>query len=746
VDGTKVSISLTKNDHVTCTFTNTKDGTLVVHKSAVNGGSTQFPFLVDSLPVNITGNTSKSFTYANLSSAGVTVPVTEGTLPEGWAQKGAAYCTVNGGETHQFTSGSGVDAVVKPGQTVDCYFTNEFSEDNLGTGDVTVVKHITGGTAPAGGFPVDVTKAGLNGGKATTDTLTFSTDGQSSTVIVPAPTTGRAVTVEEQANPAGWTLTGAVCELTAVDQEGSEPAVGTTVTGKNALGLTVKPGQHWTCDYTNDRDTATLVLHKDSGSVDGTFLIAPVVDGKADLNVALATSDGTATSSAMTIPVDGTTTIGARETNQATWHLTDAYCTVNGGAAQRPDATFPALDESSVTPSVANVGRGDRVDCYFVDAQNTATIVISKDVPEQDASAADGVTFNFPVTVGEDKPFTVGVNAGTSQTRTVVVDDSGSAVTVSEDAVDGWHQQSLVCSVGTPQNVSLLKVDRFNRAGVAALVGSGTLNPGEELDCAAINALNRASVTVYKEAYNADGSKAEGETFEVSPGGDPLTVTSFGGGVTFPVNPGNDGSSVTITELAKDGWVAGGIICDNEASSDTSSITLSVQDGDEISCVIANFRTTATVKVDKTAVDGGDTEFGFTATAPDGADQGDGTFSLTDSAAPQVLTYAAGTESGRTVAITESDTEGWTQQSASCVLDGSEAAGVSPATLVVHAGESWTCTFVNVADPGLPNTGGKLPQTGSSVTAWGVTGAAGLLLGIALMVLSMRRREDGSQA
>ena len=744
VDGAKVSISLTKGDHVTCTYTDTKDGTLVVHKAAVNVSSTQFPFLVDSKSVNITGNTSKSFTYDNLSSAGVTVRVTEDKLPEGWAQKGDASCTVNGVDAPGFTSssGSGVDAVVKPGQTVDCYFTNEFREDILGTGEVTVVKHVTGGTAPQAGFPIDVTKAGLNGAPDTTDTLHLTTAEPSSSVMVGAPVAGRAVTVEEQANPAGWTLTAAVCELTSVDQEGSEPAVGTQVTGKNALDLTVKPGQHWTCDYTNDRDVATLVLHKDSGSVDGTFLIAPVVDGKADLNVALATSDGTATSSAITIPVDGTTTIGARETNQATWHLTDAYCTVNGGAAQRPDATFPALDESSVTPSVADVGRGDRVDCYFVDAQNTATVVISKDVPEQDASAADGVTFNFPIAVGEDDPKNVGVAAGSSQTRTIVVDDSGSVVTVSEDTVDGWHQQSLVCSVVTPQSAKVVKVDRFNRGGVAALVGSGTLKPGEELDCAAINALNRASVTVYKEAYNADGSKAEGETFEVSPGGDPLTVTSFGGGVTFPVN----GSSVTITELAKDGWVAGGIVCDSEASSDTSSITLSVHDGDHINCVIANFRTTATVKVDKTAVGGGDTEFGFFATAPDGADQGDGTFSLTDSAAPQVLTYAAGAEAGRTVAITESDTEGWTQQSASCVLDGSKAAGVSPATLVVHAGDSWTCTFVNVADPGLPDTGGHLPQTGSSVTAWGATGVAGLLVGIALMVLSMRRREDGSQA
>jgi LPXTG-motif cell wall-anchored protein len=746
VDGAKVSISLTKGDHVTCTYTDTQDGTLVVHKTAVNGGSTQFPFLVDGKPVSITGNTSTSFTYDNLSAAGVTVPVTEGTLPEGWAQQGAAYCTVDGGGEHTFTSDSGVNAVVKPGQTVDCYFTNEFSEKNLGTGDVTVVKHITGGTAPVAGFPVDVTKAGLNGGKATTDTLTFTTDGQSSTVIVPTPTTGRAVTVQEQANPAGWTLTAAVCTLTAVDREGSEPAVGTTVTGKNALGLTVTPGQHWTCDYTNDRDTATLVLHKDSGSADGTFLIAPVVNGTPDVNVALATSNGTAASSTITIPVDGTTTIGARETNQATWHLADAYCTVNGGAAHRPDATFPALDESSITPSVANVGRGDKVDCYFVDGQNIATVVITKDVPKQDASAADGVTFTFPVTVGGDKPFTVGVAAGSSKTSTVVVDDNGSPVTVSEDAVDGWHQQSLVCSVGTPQNVNVVKVDRFNRGGVAALQGSGTLNPGEELDCAAINALNRASVTVYKEAYNADGSKAEGETFEVSPGGDPLTVTSFGGGVTFPVNPGNDGTSVTLTELAKDGWVAGGIVCDNEASSDTSSITLSVHDGDEISCVIANFRTTATVKVDKTADNGGDTEFGFTATAPDGADQGDGAFSLTDAAAPQVLTYEAGTQSGRSVSITESATEGWTQQSASCVLDGSQAAAVAPSALVVHAGDSWTCTFVNVADPGLPNTGGKLPQTGSSAVTWGMTGVAGLLVGIALMVLSVRRREDGSQA
>jgi len=388
VTGTKVAISLTKGDHVTCTYTDTKDATLVVHKIAPNGSATQFPFVVDDKSTTITGNSSKSFTYSDLSAAGTTVAVTEGTLPEGWAQTGTPYCTVNGGDTKQFNDGAGVAAVVKPGQTVDCYFTNEFSENNLATGDVTVVKHISGGTAPDGGFGIDVTKAGLNGGKATTDSLEFTTDGQSSTVIVPTLADGRAVTVKEQANPAGWTLTSASCTLTSSDQEVSTPAVGTVVSGKNAIGLTVAPGQHWTCDYTNVRDTATLVLHKASISADGTFSIAPVVDGTAGTAVSLTTVDGSAKSAAITIPVDGTTTVGARESNLAGWSLTDAYCTVNGGAVVRPDAAFPLVNESGTTPAATKVGRGDKVDCYFIDTVDPTLPDTGGTLPQTGSPAA----------------------------------------------------------------------------------------------------------------------------------------------------------------------------------------------------------------------------------------------------------------------------------------------------------------------------------------------------------------------
>jgi LPXTG-motif cell wall-anchored protein len=387
VTGAKVAISLTKGDHVTCTYTDTEDATLVVHKSAPGGSDTQFPFVVDDTSTTITGNSSKSFTYADLSAKGTTVDVTEGTLPEGWAQTGTPYCTVNGGESHQFTDGAGVAALIKPGQKVDCYFTNEFSEGNLATADVTVVKHISGDTAPEAGFGIDVTKAGINGSEATTDSLEFTTDGQSSTVVVPTLADGRAVTVKEQANPAGWTLTAASCTLTSAEQEGSEPAVGTVVTGENAIALTVAPGQHWTCDYTNVRDTATLVLHKASISGDGTFAIAPVVDGALGTAVTLTTVDGSATSAAITIPVDGTTTVGAREADVTGWSLTDAYCTVNGGAVERPDTTFPLVDESGTTPAVASVGRGDKVDCYFIDTADPTLPDTGGTLPQTGAPA-----------------------------------------------------------------------------------------------------------------------------------------------------------------------------------------------------------------------------------------------------------------------------------------------------------------------------------------------------------------------
>jgi LPXTG-motif cell wall-anchored protein len=149
----------------------------------------------------------------------------------------------------------------------------------------------------------------------------------------------------------------------------------------------VAPGQHWTCDYTNTRDTATLVLHKASIGGDGTFAIAPVVDGTVGTAVPLTTVDGSVASAAITIPVDGTTTVGAREGDLAGWSLTDAYCTVNGGAVVRPDATFPLVDESGTTPAVTKVGRGDKVDCYFIDTADPTLPDTGGKLPQTGAPA-----------------------------------------------------------------------------------------------------------------------------------------------------------------------------------------------------------------------------------------------------------------------------------------------------------------------------------------------------------------------
>src|SRR5205085_643259 len=155
----------------TCTFTNTKRGTIRVVKNTIGGDGT-FPFTSTfGLSTLTTSAGTASFTSATLAP-GSGYSVSE-TVPAGWDQTSTAW-----------SSGTVGNVIVAPGAQTTCTFTN------TKRGTIRVVKNTIGGD---GTFPFTST-FGLS-------TLTTSAGTASFTSAALAP--GSGYSVSESAT-AGW--------------------------------------------------------------------------------------------------------------------------------------------------------------------------------------------------------------------------------------------------------------------------------------------------------------------------------------------------------------------------------------------------------------------------------------------------------------------------------------------------------------------------------------------------------------
>ena len=126
---TPASVGLDPGENVTCTFANTKLGSLVVVKRAVGGDDT-FPFTSPPLGsfslTTVTGTAQPSFTNLPPGSYDVSE-----TVPAGWdADSGDPVCS-NGEQRRHIT--------VAPGETVTCTF------QNTKQGPIVVKKQAVGG-------------------------------------------------------------------------------------------------------------------------------------------------------------------------------------------------------------------------------------------------------------------------------------------------------------------------------------------------------------------------------------------------------------------------------------------------------------------------------------------------------------------------------------------------------------------------------------------------------------------------
>jgi CSLREA domain-containing protein len=227
--GTSITFTLNAGESVTCTFTNSKNGTIIVEKQTEPDGDPQ-TFSFSGTASGIIGD-GQQITVNNLAPGKYTS--TE-TVPSGWTLTSIVCDDANSAgnlttKTATFT--------LDPGETVTCTFTNA----KVTTGSITIVKDAVpndpqdfaftgsgpGGFNFSGGFSLDD-----DGNGTLPNSRTFSNLSSGIYMVAEAAATG-------------WNLTGLVC---------ADPDNGTTVslsTRQATIDLDV--GETITCTFTNTK-------------------------------------------------------------------------------------------------------------------------------------------------------------------------------------------------------------------------------------------------------------------------------------------------------------------------------------------------------------------------------------------------------------------------------------------------------------------------------------------------------------
>jgi hypothetical protein len=123
--GAQADIALAANGTVTCTYTNVRQGSITINKTAVGGNAT----------FGYTGSTALGAPFNIITSGGAgshgpttgllagAYTVTESTLPAGWSQTGLACTDSTAGSTFTY-SGAQANIALAAGGTVTCTYIN----------------------------------------------------------------------------------------------------------------------------------------------------------------------------------------------------------------------------------------------------------------------------------------------------------------------------------------------------------------------------------------------------------------------------------------------------------------------------------------------------------------------------------------------------------------------------------------------------------------------------------------------
>jgi uncharacterized cupredoxin-like copper-binding protein len=530
-----VSIDLAPGQSVTCTFTNTQDGSITIVKDTLPANSSQsFTFTKGGdFPAgtfNLTGQSAGDANTEIFSGLAAGTYTIAETIPAGWKLTGRS-CT--GGTTNNITDGVSID--LAPGQSVTCTFTN--TQD----GSITIVKD----TLPANSSQsFTFTKGGDF--PAGTFNLTGQSAGDANTEIFSGLAAG-TYTIAETI-PAGWKLTGRSC------------TGGTTNNITDGVSIDLAPGQSVTCTFTNTQDgSITIVKDTLPANSSQSFTFTKGGDFPAGTFNLTGQSAGDANTEIFSGLAAGTYTIA--ETIPAGWKLTGRSCT--GGTT------------NNITDGVSiDLAPGQSVTCTFTNTQDGSITIVKNTEP---AGSTQLFTFDKSGDFSGDFQLS-GVTTDDANREVISGLTPGKTYTITETLPSGWKLTNLVCTEADGIMTSLA-----NRSA------SITLVPGEEVTCTFTNTQD-ATLTIVKLTQPADST----QLFTFTKGGD-FSGTFQRSGVTADnfnreVISGLSAGSYSIAETVPSGWSLDSIECIGGATATRSgsTITIPLGAGDDAVCTFTN--------------------------------------------------------------------------------------------------------------------------------------------------------------
>ncbi len=568
------NISLQAGETVTCTFTNTKKGHIIVNKVTNPSGSTQ-SFNFDA---NGTGYNDFSLTDAAAPNDQEVVPgaysISEGAVA-GWTQT-SAIC--DQGETIESLD-------VGAGETVTCTFTNTQQQGHI------IVNKVTNPSGDPQSFSFDATGTGYNdfsltdvatpndqtlnaGTYSVSETLPSGWTQTSATCVSSIEDTesigsleldaGETITctftntkkghiiVDKITNPSGstqsfnFTATGTgysnfalTDAATPNNQEVvpgaytiSEGAVagwdsngGVCDNGEAPNSIDVGPGETITCTFTNTQQMAHIIVNKvtlPSGDTQS-FSFDATGTGYNDFSL----TDAAAPNDQ--VVVAGTYSVS--ETLPSGWTQTSAVC-----------------DQGETIDSI-DVAAGETVTCTFTNTKK-GHIIVNK-VTDPSGSTQ---SFNFDASGTGYNDFSL-TDAAAPNNQEVVP----GAYSVSEGAVAGWTQTSAVCDQGeTPASLDV--------------------EPGETVSCTFTNTQQMGHIIIVKQT-NPDGDP---QSFEFD--------SNYGNNFNLVDGGQNDSGALAagtynVAEInMPDNWAFSSATCSD--GSNVNNIQLAA--GETVTCTFTN--------------------------------------------------------------------------------------------------------------------------------------------------------------
>jgi hypothetical protein len=351
----------------------------------------------------------------------------------------------------------------------------------------------------------------------------------------------------------------------------------------------------------------------------------------------------------------------------------------------------PVVICSNGSPSITiTVNPGETVTCVFNNIQiinppPTGVIVVRK-VTDPAGSPAD---FEFVTNYGSSFL----LSDGETNNSGPLVAGAGT-YSVAEEVTDGWDLVGSSCSDGSPINAIALSAN-------------------EMVTCTFTNR-QRGHVTVTKSidpqtaedfSFTPSAGVNGGAAFDLDVDGDATLPATR----TFEVTPGVH----TVVEGAETGFTLASIACNDGDSTGVVAnriATFNVAPGEDVTCVFTNRAVPPPpapghIIVRKVAANAGNQQFSFR-TNFDGALNDGADFAIPAGGQSDSGPLAAGV-----YAVAETVPSGWNLASATCD-DGSTTNAIGLA-----AGETVTCTFVNVAEEAP--YGGNQPGGGGAEDPYG---------------------------